>query len=1731
MKYYLSRLSARIRAICILSALFLVPDIVQAATDVYLLTAESINNTTGDYNNPPSNHQFSNSSGSVYTYTITSMPATGFSFRIGVNGWDNNMQPYKNDDPLTIDGASYTITKDCYGKDKAWKVSYTEGEYKSLTITVELSEGNRYVKITGVKNTGGGTTPTCAPGLYIAGDKYGKTGDQYIYKLQRNKDKQYYISLNAIKGAEWSGVQSYESGQGIDNYYVRTIGQTYHLVYIDDQGKETDYYPSTNGYTLTGSDPNTGSDKTKDFSTTPTSNWEIGVLNSGDANGGIYNFYVNTDDNGVPQNWYYEADQTKVVAYEVNQSTHTTDAYLYCTRENTTGAYNKNFFGMVSFVKDGYLSFLFADKTYGRRKNSTSTYDQDAAADSPNAFQFSKDRLDTGIYSTEFNPSRGNYIITGDNKPSRIFIIGSALNSNLSDTFTEWDPTNAVEMPYSIEEGCYKATVTLNKDKQFRFLLDHNQSGVATSLDNNFGEDSNKPGAGGDTDYNNKVQVESSSSAGENIVFHPETDNYIVRFYVERKADKTGFQWTNDYGIYRYTIEKPERLNATITPPSATVNYAASLTPKVGVVGTNAAKRKYAFTIDGSDPTIDPATGKGTGTTVVRDYDYDPVVPTSDVYTFYMSTADTLTYIDFDGKEHHLDGNTVTVKAQAVQTINEGSKYRLEGDIATGTYVFKTAGIKPAGNYTISVTNDNQTDKPSINKVTATVTVKNENGEEDKDVDVYYTIDGSDPAAVGNAGARLVKGRKIEVYGIVNLEHNAKNYIRVAIAGSKPLADDVRDDDGKTHASCPFDLTCSTSEGGYINYRDGYTDPKLKTYGGDGHIVVYILPWSSKYVSQQDSSNDIWVQNSRQGYQSKEDLEDESYGQNISHVAGLRVPFIYAYENIVKDGVVESKALTHATHTIDVFTDMAVGLPPIPNQENQENQEEQEEQETYPPYCWYYVDLVPDDNYKEVNVEVGYYDLITDSCVFTPATIANVHNDMFLKFDVATGQIEDVTHEYTKDHFYTTGVGGTKSEPANPKAGERFFYAQVPEAWTINGNSVKVLQNGTVLSGATVDVQGSAETSCLSKVCKISVPATLAENTTLTIKPYHDDKASTTQELTVNYVNGGYYFYESATHNTPNAPLVFGADADGDHDQRPYGHRDVNHTLETTPGKRVKDEGCSAYGDFTYYLTPNWDYSPTTESKTTSVTDNWNGKQATVNTIAKGTTISQTVDLHTAGQGLYTVQMIVRGEKGAEATLHLEGSDFYGEDESVGEDSGDEPKPKVNKSASVSKTFAGYKTQGTVTTDGRVEYLLNTDTKNGWQKLETVASVGEEGTLTISLTAESGELQLSDVTLLCNANTPPEPIKIKGDNGNIISYYYYPTIWTSAPTNSDVTEYDLTDRRGANEFSFFDRGDNRNAVIYADKNTVLGMSENTYNVAVPTEDNSEESPAKHRPVFRSFGYDESIEPSFSNATGHTLAFYDKPDDWDNEHTWGTSHQITWDNFSWDRNFYSTREGSGERNTIFLPFKMDENQIKKIFGDNATIYSITKVDTKNLTVTGTPVAQTDPNTLEQVTGTAPNVPYIVELREPKNGVSYDDTSDKLVTYYSKYDSQSSVISGQGDFVGVYKYTKFYSRSDDSYDYYCYGAERNGIFDHFSDEGADIKPFRAYLRINKSAGSKPFYYFVVDEGGTTGIDGVSATPLTDDAPVYNLQGQLVRQAGQHTQLSKGLYIQNGRKFVQQ
>ncbi len=1710
MRSNLNTLQQHISALCMLLALMFVPSTLSAnsdnvqADDVYLLTAENINGTTGKYE-VPSPHQFTNSSGSVYTYTITSMPATGFSFRIGVNGWENNMQPYKNDDSLTINGDSYTITTDCYGKGKAWKVSYTEGEYQSLTITVDLTDNNRYVKITGVKSsTGGGGSSTSGDESADNSDTESKTAgygvpDNFggvILRYNSSKEptkgnlydwKDYFsvayltpdskgfkstfapyfsnlikdvashsekedgwagyvvsmsqsthpLSLTAYGNPKflignWSNSTSWSVGSEL-NYtkpYLEKINSSYAgmldfplhtFIYNIEQGKYSD--ASVKGWQAL----------TYLSQIAPTNNNRSSVVGSGRNNDAIYNrlgvTFVNND-----KITDITGDENIKKAYAVILTSPGTP--IVNSSDLTNSDLNDNILRLIKIRQWAGIKNTSAFMT-SEDKNYNNAYDYHIQGD----FAELKVVVGDEAYVANYEKNGNNGETTGGSEDRNgTKFGGDGYNYTLLDEGTGWrvwyknnNNANAIHVALSPEGGLKTGTVTCtgqvigipgSGERKFAYTTD----GTAPVL----GASNTKTVTYTWNSNTQSGKVDDFSSTHATVVAN---GGYVT---VIAQAIKDGaLVGALDTVTYRFNDYVP--LNVKLTPPTATVDYAASLTPKVEVTETDATTRTYAYTLDGTVPVINSTTGKaGNTSTKVVTYSVDAVIPTSDLGTFYMAPGNVLTFIDNTGATSTLSGNTVTVRAQAVHTVTtEGSKYRLEGNIAQGNYTFEEAGVQLATSYTISVKNENTGSTPSVNKAIADVIVTNSTTGKDDGVDVYYTTDGSDPVAKGNPYSRLVRNRKITVY-TVNPDY--ENRIRVAIAGSKEL----EGNDGTTHASCTYDVTCSTSEGGYINYRDGYREGK--TLGGDGHIVVYVQPWSS----------------------------DDNVKPTTGEYPGKgRVPYIYAYENIDKGGVEVSKSLTQSHHIINVDKDVATVQTDNPDE------------------LWYYVDLVPDEGYKEVNVQMGYCDQDNGNAyTATHATVANVRNDMFLKYDVATGKIEDVTHAYTGDHFYTTGPNDTKSEPANPTASERFFYVQVPEAWTINGNSVKVYNNGSEWKDA-VTVQGSAETSCLSKVCKIKVPETetIADGTQLTIQPYNGKNGSS-QKLTVNYVNGGYYFYESETHKTTVAPLVFSADADGDSDRREYGHRDVNHVMETM------------YGDVTQYLTPKWTYSPDTQTKEITVDDNWNGKAATVNTIADGTTISQTVKGLYSGN--YTVQMIVRGTSNAKGTLTLHDNEYTDEEgNTVDSDTGSD-----------SKTFAGYKAQGTITTDGRVEQLLNTETKNGWQKLETTASVGDDGTLTISLKAENGDLQLSDVTLLYNANTP----------STSSSEGVSPTVWTKAPTNSTITEYNLTDRKNANDFSFFDRGDNRNAVIYADKNTVLGMSKNTYNVAVPTEYRSS---AKGGIVFHASGTGSDNAKDFDKATGNKLVFEDNPGNWTNNNTWGTSKTIEWNSFSWNRKFTGTASGSGERNTIFLPIYMDDDHIKGIFGDNAKVYKITSVDTKNLTVKG-----------EQVTEIIQNQPYILELPQAKDGVSYDDTSDKLVTYYSKFDNYSNATpigdqdQPQGQFVGVYKYTKFNSNSDETYDYYCYDAERNGSFNFFSNEGADIKPFRAYLKIKKtSAGSKPFYYFVVDEGGTTGIDSVSTTTLTDDAPVYNLQGQLVRQAGQHTQLPKGLYIQKGRKFVQQ
>ena len=1402
--------------------------------------------------------------------------------------------------------------------------------YSSYNINCTYTDDSWTINITGIKaSTGGGTGSTTVnqPGIYLYGFDFGATSstDQLHYKFVRKNDSEYHFALYA--GYMQFSVPQY-GGDGNTNITPSWNGKSFTIAYIDADGNFSTFCPSVN-YTLTNSDPNAAN--AKDFGSN--TQWTI------QDNGGMYDLVVKVDADGKPTSWYYQSDPNRLVAYKASSTSNwTTEGFLYCVKDANKGAtaYCQNFFGTIPMVKNEEFKFILGNYWFGKKESEI--YDLNVSiANGPTDAPNLKSPYD-GIYPIEFNPSRTDYQLAGssDETPLRIFMIGSALNSSLSDTYTDWDHTQATELVYDKDEQCYKGTVSLAKGKQFRFLRDKNASGSATSLELNFGEDDNAPGKGGDTDFNNYVAYNSASTSinAKNVVFNPETNTYNVRFYIEAGTDMSSFNWNS--AKYRYTIELPTRLNATITPPSATVAYGASLTPKVAVVGTNADTRTYAYTLDGTDPVINTTTGKsGNQSTYIASYTYDPVVPTNDFGTYYMAVGNVLNFIPNDGSTTITIQNatSATAKVQAVRTITEDKEYRLEGNIATGVYTFESAGIQQAGTYTVTVTNN---EKVSVNKAVATVEVKKD-GVVDTDVDVYYTTDGTDP--LYSASARIVRDRTITIYSKPGKVWNSGT-IKVAIPNTKATA------------SCNYDITYSTSEGGYKNYLNNKIGDNVKDIGGDGHVVVYVQPFEG----------------------------------DASFVQGTKMQvFINAYEKLVDaDGKVSYKSLTTAHQPLD----SAIYDPNVESGDAN----------------WYYVDLVPTEGYKEINVTLGYVPE-DEPAVLTQATVANACKDMFLRYDLtkANGQITDVTYQHTLgEHFYTTGTGGTKTEAANPASGQAFFYAQVPLAWASGNNKLKVYNGTSELTGATLTKQNGAETSdysCVYKV-KLQTPTNLAENTELTLKPNNGTKDGS-ESWTIKYQNGGYYFYESASHYSTIAPLVFSQDGTTDEtDMRKMGFSDTNKTsLQTS--------------DYTCALNPKWDYSPSSDNQTTEVTDNWNGNEATVNVIPKGTTISQTPvyssysDPDNDGKfAPITVQMIVRGENGAKGTMKIQGFDPDGN--------------ATTDVATDTKTFSGYDSQGTVTTDGRVESLLTTDTKNGWQKLEATLTPTVEGsTFTISLTAEGGELQLSDVTFLEAANT----------DGHV---------WTKAPTNSTTTEYDLSKRSKANAYSFFDRGENKNAIIYANVNTVVGMSENTYDVAAATPvTTTSAKAAKPRRATGGGGGTGSgggpAEPTEYTYGGRKLVLYDNLGSTTSQHPWGTSKSTTWASFTYDRKFYGTTRSAGTRNTICLPFGMDQNQITSIFGSNAKIYQISSFDKDDQSV-----AYGD-----KVTSTSANKPYVLEITEDDNdGVSLNSQIITEATPEIADDISTSIgeDTNPSYFVGEYSSSKRIPREDNGFTYYVYDADK-------------------------------------------------------------------------------------------
>ena len=346
---------------CLLALLLLLGAMVEMkAADVYLLTAQTINGTVGNYE-VPSNHKLAqNTSGSnVYSLKITSMPETGFWFRIGVSG-SNQMQPKVNGDKLTIneegtqDPTSYSIESGCYGSSNAWKVSYTADEYEYLTVNVDITDGSTHrVWIEGKKVSAGGSDEPVVqsatdiePGYYLVGNffsPYNRGGEfnpggdgatidyeNHVYfKFEEQKDKSYAFSIPAC-------LTAHAQILAVDEYDKKMVygpGEVYNLHGAKDNTSACPLINEAVG-TICGT---TAAKKLAGSETMAEDNnyWNLVTRNDGVTDDdGMYTFSFKLDKDGKPSGWQVKHDATTRVTYLIGNMEGATAQPLFDKRKS-----------------------------------------------------------------------------------------------------------------------------------------------------------------------------------------------------------------------------------------------------------------------------------------------------------------------------------------------------------------------------------------------------------------------------------------------------------------------------------------------------------------------------------------------------------------------------------------------------------------------------------------------------------------------------------------------------------------------------------------------------------------------------------------------------------------------------------------------------------------------------------------------------------------------------------------------------------------------------------------------------------------------------------------------------------------------------------------------------------------------------------------------------------------------------------------------------------------------------------------------------------------------------------------------------------------------------------------------------------------------------------------------------------------------------------------------------
>jgi hypothetical protein len=415
---------------------------------------------------------------------------------------------------------------------------------------------------------------------------------------------------------------------------------------------------------------------------------------------------------------------------------------------------------------------------------------------------------------------------------------------------------------------------------------------------------------------------------------------------------------------------------------------------------------------------------------------------------------------------------------------------------------------------------------------------------------------------------------------------------------------------------------------------------------------------------------------------------------------------------------------------------------------------------------------------------------------------------------------------------------------------------------------------------------------------------------------------------------------------------------------------------------------------------------------TTTTTKNWNGKSEKVAEMSSsGTgTMSKTVSL-TAGD--YIVQAIVRGTNDKEVTLSVS-----------------------CKEENASVKLTGLNGESTVQTNGIVD-TYETGTNNGWQKVELSFAPVSNGDVTISLASAAEKWQLGSLKILSGSTV------------------------TKAPAGAYV------DVSTENDFSFYERGENRNALTKAAAGTLPALL--PYNVIV------DGVCAKLQLTDDNYSFNNSGEAFTASSISYNRTFEQAT-----ASTRGTEQYKT--------------------STICLPFGLTATEATEA----GTFWGLESFN-----------ESTGEINFVQVEAPQANVPYIFE---PVKADPFTLLTNKTIPTSSSLTETKDGVS----FVGVN--TRKHLQSSSTVTYYGY---KDGTFVRVgTGNGANINPFRAYLQIPGSQSlSRIGILFDGEYSGETGIQVVkSAAEPKGEQPIYNLSGQRVKTPNQ-----KGIYIKGGKMYI--